>query len=74
MRKSFYHYLMKYRQPSANDDLTKFANSAYDDHSFPKQSKLYDDISSYLEMNGHYLESMSVFDKAWDYYLFEEKE
>ncbi|MCA1058447.1 YozE family protein [Rossellomorea aquimaris] len=74
MRKSFYHYLMKFRQPTAKDDMTRFANSAYDDHGFPKQSRQYDEISSYLEMNGHYLESMSIFDRAWDHYQLDEKE
>ncbi|MBN8190634.1 MULTISPECIES: YozE family protein [Bacillaceae] len=74
MRKSFYHYLMKFRQPTAKDDITQFANSAYDDHSFPKQSEQYHEISSYLEMNGHYLESMSIFDSAWDHYQLEEKD
>ncbi|KSU63368.1 hypothetical protein AS034_03705 [[Bacillus] enclensis] len=73
MRKSFYHYLMKHRQPTAKDDITRFANEAYDDHSFPKQSWDYDEISSYLEMNGSYLESMIIFDRAWDLYLIEEK-
>ncbi|OIU71335.1 YozE family protein [Rossellomorea aquimaris] len=73
MRKSFYHYLMKHRQPQAKDDITRFANEAYDDHSFPKQSWDYDEISSYLEMNGSYLESMTIFDRAWDLYLIEEK-
>jgi uncharacterized protein YozE (UPF0346 family) len=64
---------MKYRQPSAKDDLTRFANAAYDDHSFPKQSEKYDEISSYLELNGSYLESMTIFDYAWDQYSIEEK-
>ncbi|QTC43221.1 YozE family protein [Bacillus sp. V3] len=73
MRKSFYHYLMKHRQPTAKDDITRFANEAYDDHSFPKQSWDYDEISLYLEMNGSYLESMIIFDRAWDLYLIEEK-
>ncbi|MGX1264063.1 uncharacterized protein YozE (UPF0346 family) [Rossellomorea marisflavi] len=73
MRKSFYHYLMKHRQPSAKDDLTAFANAAYDDHAFPKHSGEYDEISSYLEFNGHYLDSMVIFDRAWDMYLQDEK-
>ncbi|MCA1054527.1 YozE family protein [Rossellomorea aquimaris] len=73
MRKSFYHFLMKFRQPTAKDDLTRFANDAYDDHAFPKQSKDYDAISTYLELNGAYLESMSIFDRAWEQYLIEEK-
>lgn len=67
--KSFYHFLMRYRQPKNIDDITAFANNAYEDHGFPKQSSNYDEISRYLEMNGYYLENMSVFDKAWDLYL-----
>ncbi|MGM0873863.1 MAG: YozE family protein [Bacillota bacterium] len=66
--KSFYHFLMKYRHPKPKDDISKFANNAYLDHSFPKGSDSYDELSSYLEMNGHYLNSMSVFDEAWDRY------
>ncbi|MGM7722040.1 YozE family protein [uncultured Metabacillus sp.] len=66
--KSFYHYLMKYRHPKPKDELSKFANEAYQDHSFPKNSESYDEVSSYLEMNGHYLTSMSIFDEAWERY------
>ncbi|WP_110112236.1 YozE family protein [Bacillus sp. CGMCC 1.16541] len=66
--KSFYHYMMKYRSNAKGDPIGEFARSAYDDHSFPKSSTDYHEISSYLEMNGHYLESMSVFDDAWELY------
>ncbi len=72
MRKSFYHFLMKYRHPSAKDPISAFANHAYHDHSFPKISEDYDEISSYLELNGHYLESMSTFDEVWELYLLSE--
>lgn len=67
--KPFYAFLMRYRQPKEVDKITMFANSAFLDHSFPKQSTKYDEISRYLEMNGDYLESMAVFDEAWDLYL-----
>ena len=69
MYKSFYHFLMKYRHPKPKDWISHFANSAYMDHAFPKHSENYDEISSYLELNGQYLESMSVFDEAWDLYI-----
>ncbi|WP_062356644.1 YozE family protein [Bacillus kwashiorkori] len=69
MPKSFYHFLMRYRHPQGNDELAKFANNAYKDHSFPTQSVNYDEISRYLELNGHYLPSMTIFDDAWDLYL-----
>lgn len=67
--KSFYHFLMKYRQPKNIDEITAFANQAYEDHGFPKQSSDYHEISTYLEMNGHYLDSMAVFDQAWELYI-----
>ncbi|MFC0274320.1 YozE family protein [Metabacillus herbersteinensis] len=70
--KSFYHYLMKYRQSKAKDSIAAFANDAFLDHSFPKSSTNYDQLSRYLEMNGHYLESMSIFDDAWELYRSEE--
>ena len=66
--KSFYHYLMKYRHPKPQDEISKFANDAYNDHSFPKNTDNYDEISSYLEMNGSYLVSMTVFDDALERY------
>ncbi|WP_285852127.1 YozE family protein [Robertmurraya korlensis] len=69
MRKSFYHFLMKYRHPAPKDAISRFANDAYVDHSFPKTSTDYSELSSYLELNGPYLESMAVFDDAWDLYI-----
>ncbi len=68
MRKSFYHFLMKYRHPAPKDPISLFANHAYFDHGFPKQSDDYHELSSYLELNGHYLPSMSIFDEAWQQY------
>lgn len=71
MNYSFYHYLMKYRDAKPKDDISSFANSAYKDHSFPKHSTDYHELSSYLEMNAAYLASMSIFDHAWELYIFE---
>lgn len=68
MRKSFYHYLQNYRHALKKNDISIFANHAYEDHSFPKNSTDYHEISGYLEMNGQYLTSMSTFDEAWDLY------
>ncbi|MGG0336305.1 YozE family protein [Priestia aryabhattai] len=66
--KSFYHYIMKFRSNKKHDRMGEFARSAYNDHSFPKSSTDYDELSSYLELNGHYLSSMTVFDEAWELY------
>lgn len=72
MYKSFYHFLMKYRSTKPKEAISRFANAAYDDLAFPKNSENYDEISSYLEMNGQYPESMSVFDEAWEEYILTE--
>lgn len=72
MAKTFYHFLMKYRHPQPKDDISRFANDAYEDHSFPKTSENYEEISSYLELNGHYIQSMTIFDEAWEQYLLSE--
>lgn len=66
--KSFYHFLMKYRHPEPKDVISIFANHAYLDHSFPKMSEDYHELSTYLELNGPYLDSMSIFDEAWELY------
>lgn len=72
MAKSFYHFLMRYRHPEPKDEISLFANHAYQDHSFPKTNTNYDQLSSYLELNGTYLKSMRVFDEAWELYLTHE--
>ncbi len=64
---------MKYRHPEPKDSISVFANNAYHDHSFPKTSEDYHEVSSYLELNGQYLDSMTIFDEAWEQYLFSEK-
>ncbi len=68
MHKSFYHYLMKYREETPGDEIAAFANDAFADHSFPKGADEYDTLSRYLEMDVDYLPSMSVFDTAWEKY------
>ncbi|MDQ0155093.1 uncharacterized protein YozE (UPF0346 family) [Robertmurraya andreesenii] len=73
MLKSFYHFLMKYRHPKPSNAISQFANDAFLDHGFPKNSEDYDELSRYLELNGQYLPSMTVFDDAWEMYLLHEK-
>lgn len=68
MRRSFYHYLMTHRDPKKKEAITHFANDAFKDGSFPKQSEDYDEISAYLELNADYLPSMTIFDEAWQAY------
>lgn len=68
MQMSFYNYLMTERDPHKQEAITFFANDAFKDRMFPKQSEDYEEISEHLEMNVDYLPSMTIFDEAWEYY------
>ncbi len=68
MHKSFYHYLLKYREEPPRDELAAFANNAFYDPAFPKSEDSYDVLSRYLEMEVDYMPSMGVFDDAWEKY------
>ncbi|WP_412990278.1 YozE family protein [Pediococcus siamensis] len=69
MSKTFYQFLMTQRNPGSYDPIAEFANNAFFDQAFPKQSQDFNEISKYLELNGNYLPSMTVFDDAWQKYL-----
>ena len=66
--RSFYNWLMTNRNTVSAHEIQQFANNAFLDSAFPKQSTNFDDISNYLEENTTYLISMTTFDKAWDIY------
>lgn len=69
MRDSFYRFLMTQRNPNSADEIEQFANNAFLDSTFPKQSTDFEEISKYLEENASYLPSMTIFDAAWQRYL-----
>ncbi|GMA69140.1 UPF0346 protein [Leuconostoc litchii] len=66
--RSFYSWLMTNRNSLAADEIQQFANNAFLDASFPKQSSDFDELSKYLEENASYLMSMTTFDDAWTTY------
>lgn len=68
-RRSFYQFLMTQRNADSVDEIAQFANNAFYDQAFPKQSQDYDEISRYLELNGAYLPSMTIFDQAYQQYV-----
>ncbi|UQS83708.1 YozE family protein [Bombilactobacillus thymidiniphilus] len=68
MEKTFYEFLMTQRDPNSSQPLAHFADAAFFDHTFPKQSKDYNTLSEYLELNGSYLPNMDIFDQAYDLY------
>ncbi|MBS9334722.1 YozE family protein [Fructobacillus sp. M1-13] len=66
--RSFYGWLMTNRNTVAATEIQQFANNAFLDASFPKQSTDFDEISEYLETGASYLMSMTIFDEAWAEY------
>ncbi|KRM90981.1 hypothetical protein FC80_GL000977 [Liquorilactobacillus cacaonum DSM 21116] len=60
---------MTERNPNSHHEIAEFANNAFLDQSFPKQSQEYDELSRYLEFNASYLPTMTIFDEAWEMYL-----
>ena len=59
---------MTQRNADSNDEVAQFANNAQNDQTFPKQEQNYEKLSDYFELNGGYLPSMSIFDKAYQMY------
>lgn len=51
---------MTQRNPDSTDAIAEFANNAFLDQSFPKQSKDFHELSQYLELNAGYLPTMTV--------------
>lgn len=68
-RESFYQFLMTQRQPDHPNEVEQFANNAFLDAAFPKQSQDFTELTNYLEENGDYLPAMTIFDAAWQRYL-----
>ena len=64
--RSFYSWLMTNRNTVSANEIQQFANNAFLDLTFPKQSFDFDEISKYLEENTTYLMSMTTFDQAWE--------
>jgi uncharacterized protein YozE (UPF0346 family) len=68
MSDSFYRFLMTQRNPNDHGEVATFAQNAFLDHGFPKQSTDYHELADYLELNGSYLPNMDVFDEAFRLY------
>ncbi|MDZ5711939.1 YozE family protein [Jeotgalibacillus haloalkalitolerans] len=71
--KTFYHYVLKYREPTPRDGKEKLANKIYEDGDFPRRSKNYNEISQYIETTEHYFSLAVIFDELWDEYQTESK-
>ncbi|HLS35763.1 MAG TPA: YozE family protein [Bacillota bacterium] len=70
--KTFYEFMLTFRGKVIADEQSKLAEWVFHDHSFPKHSTDYDEISDYLEWNSPFVNALNVFDELWE--VYEEKE
>ncbi|PYF04693.1 YozE family protein [Ureibacillus chungkukjangi] len=68
MKQSFYLYILSFRGGNANDPKTRFAETAFLDHSFPKSSTSFEEVSRYIEMIADDNMSTQTFDELWELY------
>lgn len=68
MKKSFYHYALTFRGGDWNDIKVQFAESMFVDHSFPKASEDFHELSNYVEMQSDEYLTAQAFDELWDLY------
>lgn len=68
MRKSFYLFVLTFRGGDLSDQKSRFAEAAFHDHSFPKTSTSFEELSSYIETKADHDLSTSAFDELWEIY------
>jgi len=69
VKRSFYQFALKYRGKLKADDFSEFAESMFLDHSFPKASEDFEELSKYIEERAHPVLKASTFDSIWDEYV-----
>ncbi|HFI0464184.1 TPA: YozE family protein [Streptococcus suis] len=65
---SFYQFMLKFKDSSEREMLSRLATIMHRDIQFPKQAEEFDQVSSYLESNSEYSTYLSTFDQAWQLY------
>lgn len=73
MRHSFYHFALTYRGGGKDDNYSMFAEAMFLDHTFPKQSEDFDELSRYIEEAADDKMSAVIFDDLWVLYVEKEK-
>lgn len=68
MKQSFYLFVLTFRGGDLSDPKTRFAEAAFIDHSFPKTSTTFEELSSYIETKADQDLSTSAFDELWEIY------
>jgi len=68
MIESFYLFILSFRGGNGKDPKSLFAESAFLDHSFPKASASFEELSSYIETLADEHMTTQTFDELWDLY------
>ncbi|MDN4492673.1 YozE family protein [Ureibacillus aquaedulcis] len=68
MIESFYRFILSYRGGDLKDPKSRFAEGAFMDHSFPKGSTSFEELSSYIETLADEHMTTQVFDELWELY------
>ncbi|MFJ5769742.1 YozE family protein [Psychrobacillus sp. NPDC093180] len=69
MNKSFYLFALKYRGGHKEDKKSRFAESMFQQHDFPKAETSFQALSEYIEELAHPELTASMFDELWEYYI-----
>ncbi|MEG0259921.1 MAG: YozE family protein [Lysinibacillus sp.] len=68
MDKSFYLYVLTFRNGDWSDSKVRFAEEMFQEHSFPKQSMEFEEISGFIEMYATENLTIQAFDELWALY------
>ncbi len=68
MKESFYLFILSFRGGNSWDQKSLFAERAFLDHSFPKASSSFEELSSYIETLADEHMTTQVFDELWELY------
>lgn len=68
MRKSFYQYVLSFRGGPKSDEKAVFAESMFQDLSFPKYEHDFDRLSRYIEEKADYEMRSVTFDELYELY------
>ena len=68
VQKTFYEFVLTYRGGDWDDAKPRFAEAAFYDEAFPKQSIDFEELSAYIEMIADEHLTTDVFDELWASY------
>ncbi|XJS11696.1 YozE family protein [Aerococcaceae bacterium WGS1372] len=68
---TYYEYINRFVDYDADDPISRLANRIHSDNAFPKRSKDFEEISTYLESSSKYSKLLVIFDESWQNYQYE---